>query len=79
MTEAKSKPQRPFSMEHTEAKTKIINAVNEATEIHGIPFYLLEDMLFGIYLQTKDCARLERENAARIYNKQLQESEEQKG
>jgi hypothetical protein len=73
----KKKPIRPFSLEYADAKSKIIRAINEATQIHGVPFYLLEEILSGVLNQVKECARLEKEKAMREYNKQLQEVEAQ--
>lgn len=69
----KAKPTRPFSLEYAEAKNKIINAVNEATQKHGVPFYLLEELFAVITRQVEEQARNERERAKANYEQQLAE------
>jgi hypothetical protein len=71
----KTKPLRPFSLEYDEAKSKIYRAVNEATQLHGVPCYLLEGVINEVSRQVKEQADLEREQARRTWEKRLTESE----
>ena len=71
------KKEKPFSLEYAEAKSKIVNAVNEATQVHGVPFYLLEDLIGNILQEVRNCADNERRNAQASYEKQIAESEKE--
>ena len=51
--------QRPFSMEYVEAKNKIVNAINEANRVNGVPCYLLESILSDLLSQVRECAKKE--------------------
>lgn len=73
------KETKPFSLDYAEAKRKVVNAVNEATQVHGVPFYLLEDVLENILCQVKQCAENERRNAQVSYEKQIAESKKEEG
>lgn len=67
------KPVRPFSLKYDEAKSKIVSAINEATQIHGVPFYLLESMVGEMLAQVRENARTERERAKAAHDKGLAE------
>lgn len=71
--ENRKKPVRPFSLDYEEAKSKIAEAVNEATQI--VPFCLLEDMISDLARQVQECARNERERARISYERELAEYE----
>lgn len=71
----KEKPIRPFSLDYADAKSKIYKAVNEAVQLHGVPFYLLEDVLADLSRSVKERANLEREKATRDYEQKLAEYE----
>lgn len=62
---------RPFSMEYAEAKSKILNAVNEANRINGVPCYLLESIISDILSQVRECAKKEHNEAKLLYERQL--------
>ena len=74
---AENKPIRPFSMEYAEAKRNISNAINEAIQLHGVPCYMLEDILLNNLHQVREGAKAERENALIKYNQQLKEAEKE--
>lgn len=71
----KERPVRPFSMDYTEAKNKIIGAVNEATQIHGVPLYLLGEILENVLHQVKSGAKAECDKARSNFEKQMAEYE----
>lgn len=77
--QVKAKPVRPFSMEYMEAKDKIIKSINEATQIHGVPFYLLEELIADISHQIQANAKAERERAKITYEQQLAEYKKAEG
>lgn len=72
---SKNQPTKPLILELTEAKTKIIKAINEALQVHKIPCSLLELILADNLSQIKEGARIERENAATLYKQQMKEYE----
>ena len=67
---------RPFVMEYTEAKNKIVVAVNEAMRVHKIPCFLLESILSDILHQVESGAKAEKEDAATKYEQQLAATKE---
>ena len=73
MSNEQTKPKKPFALEHEEAKTEIIEAVNNAHSVHGVPFVFLEDTLTILLYQVKENARAEREMARQSYEKQMEE------
>lgn len=77
--EQKNKPVRPFSLEYEDAKKKIVNAINEATQTHGVPFYMLEEILANIAAQVRENANHERQTAALTYGQKMAEWEAKEG
>ena len=76
MNGKKTKPSVPFALLHEDAENKIFDAVNESAKVNKIPFFLLEGILTNILHQVREQAQAERENAAKLYEKQLAEYEE---
>ena len=72
----KTKPERPFSLEHADAKNNIGNAITDAVK-RGVPCYLLEEILSGFLHQVRAGAESERKSAREKYEKQLAEYEKQ--
>ena len=71
--ESKNKPRIPLALLHEDAENKIFNAVNESAKVNKIPFFLLEGILTNILHQVREQAKVERENATRAYEKQMEE------
>lgn len=68
---SEKKPILPLCMRLDEAEVKIFNAINESAKI--IPFYQIEGILTNLLHQVREQADAERDRAASIYEKQLQE------
>ena len=51
--------QKPFILEMDEAKTEIIQSINNAIQVHKLPFYILDMILEGITTQIKEAAKNE--------------------
>lgn len=68
---SEKKPILPLCLRHEEAENKIFNAVNESAKI--IPFYQIEGILTNLLHQVREQANAERDKAARLYEKQLEE------
>lgn len=75
MKEKQPKSTLPFLAEYTNAKNKIVNAVNEAMTVHKIPCYLLESVISDILHQIESGAKLERERTMKEYEQQQQKTE----
>ena len=69
----KTEPTIPFVLRYDSAENKIFSAVNESAKVEKIPFYLLEGILTNILHQVREQASAERENATRLYEKQMEE------
>ena len=54
-----NKIERPLILEIDEAKKEIVDVINNASQKHGVPFYVLEMILSGIYRQVSDAAKME--------------------
>lgn len=54
---------RPFILEIDEAKKEIIQSINNAIQVHKLPFYILDMVLEGITAQVKEGAKNELEMA----------------
>ena len=54
-----NKIQKPFILEMDEAKTEIIQVINNAMHVHKMPCYVLEMMLSEIFTQIKEGAKNE--------------------
>lgn len=70
-----NKPTKPFILEYAEAKNKIITAINEAIQEHGVPCVLLESVLSEALQTVKAGALSEKNNVLNAYNKQLADYE----
>ena len=54
-----NKIQKPFILEMDEAKTEIIQVINNAIQVRKLPLYLLDMMLSEISTQIKEGAKQE--------------------
>lgn len=54
-----NKIQKPFILEMDEAKTEIVQVINNAIQIHQLPLYLVDMILSEIYAQIKEGAKQE--------------------
>ena len=54
-----NKIQKPFILEMDEAKSEIIQAINNAIQVHNMPFYLVDMILSEIIPQIKEGAKNE--------------------
>lgn len=55
--------QKPLILEIEEAKTKLVEAVNKAIQVHKLPCYIVDLILQGIVAQVKEGAKQELEMA----------------
>jgi hypothetical protein len=51
--------QRPLILEIDEAKAEIIQSINDALQIHKLPFYIVDMILSEISTQVKEGAKNE--------------------
>lgn len=54
-----NKIQKPFILEMDEAKSEIIQAINNAIRVHNVPLYLVDMILSEIGPQIKEGAKQE--------------------
>ena len=55
--------QKPLILEIEEAKAELVEAVNNAIQVHKLPCYMVDLILQGIVAQVKEGARQELEMA----------------
>ena len=55
--------QRPFILEMDEAKMEIVQVINNAIQVHKLPFYIVDMILSNICSQVKEGAKNELEMA----------------
>lgn len=55
--------QKPLILEIEEAKTELVQAVNNAIQVHKLPCYMVDLILQGIVAQVKEGAKQELEMA----------------
>lgn len=55
--------QKPLILEIEEAKVELVQAVNNAIQVHKLPCYMVDLILQGIVAQVKEGARQELEMA----------------
>jgi hypothetical protein len=55
--------QKPLILEIEEAKAELVQAVNNAIQVHKLPCYMVDLILQGIVAQVKEGARQELEMA----------------
>lgn len=70
-----TQPKKPFVLQYEEAEKDIFNAVSKSAKVNGVPFYLLEGILTNLLHQVREQAKIERDNAERLYEKELEEYE----
>lgn len=51
--------QKPLILEIDEAKTELINVINNAIQVHRLPLYIVDMMLTEIGTQIRDGAKSE--------------------
>lgn len=54
-----NKVRKPIILEIDEAKTEIIQSINNALQIHGLPFYIVDMILSELGTQVKEGAKNE--------------------
>lgn len=59
--------QKPLCLALIDAKKEIFDTINRVSKQNNIPYYLLESIVNEAALQVANCAKIERENAAREY------------
>lgn len=57
------KEKRPLILEIDEAKAEIIQVINNAIQVHGLPCYIVDMILSNISAQVKEGAKNELEMA----------------
>ena len=57
--EEKTKVVRPFCLELQDARVEIMAAISKSAQQHGIPFYLLKDIIADALRQVENGARVE--------------------
>ena len=68
-----NKIQKPFILEMDEAKTEIIQVINNAIQVRKLPCYILDTLLSEISAQIKECAKQELAMA----RQQMEQSDEE--
>ena len=53
------KVKRPFILEMDEAKREIVQSINNAINVHGLPLYIVDMILSELCAQVKDGAKQE--------------------
>ena len=54
-----NKIQKPFILEMEEAKQEIIQSINNAIQVHGVPFTIVDMILSEVGSQVKEGAKQE--------------------
>lgn len=67
------KVQRPFILEMDDAKKEIVQSINNAIQVHGLPMYLVDMILSELYAQVKEGAKQELTMARQQEEKQDEE------
>lgn len=73
MADKKKEPARPLCLELQDAQTEIFGTIKKIAEKRGLPWYLLEYIVTDAAKQVAENARQERQGAAAMYEKQLEE------
>lgn len=76
--ECNTPPVRPTCLELVDAKKDICDLINDIATRRRVPFYLIEGILAEVTKQAAECAKLERENAQIIYERQVAEFEKKR-
>ena len=69
------KPQVPLCIRRARATEELVNAVNSIADKHGIPFYILDDILFRICSEVREGVERELSAAAGSYSSLISEYE----
>ena len=67
------KVQRPFILEVDDAKKEIVQSINNAIQVHGLPMYLVDMILSELCAQVKEGAKQELAMAKAQVEKQDEE------
>ncbi len=67
------KPKRPFQLEYEDANKEIVNAIINASQIHGVPFYLIVGIVENALHQCKENANKELAITMKKYDKEMAE------
>jgi hypothetical protein len=66
-------PTRPLCLGLEDAENEITMAIEQASNKHGLPCYLIEPIVSRILTRLQSGKKIELENAKREYEKQLEE------
>ena len=69
----KTEPVRPFWLRYADAKSEVFNAISSAMQIHGVPMFLMENILTEALNQVKAGANNEMQTASESYQAQMEE------
>ena len=69
----KTEPVRPFCLRYADAKSEVFNAINTAMQMHGVPMFLMENILTEALNQVKAGAIEEMQSASESYQAQMDE------
>lgn len=69
----KTEPIRPFCLRYADARSEVFNAINAAMQIHGVPMFLMENILTEALNQVKAGANNEMQTASESYQAQMEE------
>lgn len=69
----KTEPIRPFCLRYADARSEVFNAINAAMQIHGVPMFLMENILTEALNQVKTGANNEMQTASESYQAQMEE------
>lgn len=75
--EEKKEMQRPFIVEVDEVKSEMIQVINNAMQVRGLPCYIIDMVLSELVTQVKDGAKQELAMARAQMQQQEQISEEE--
>ena len=64
-----NKIQKPFILEMDEAKLEIIQVINNAIQVHKLPFYIIDMILSDVGTQIKEGAK----NELKMAKQQIEE------
>ena len=67
------KVQRPFILEVDDAKKEIVQSINNAIQVHGLPLYIVDMILSELSSQVKEGAKQELAMAKAQVEKQDEE------
>ena len=68
-----TEPMRPFCLRYADARSEVFNSINAAMRIHGVPMFLMENILTEALNQIKVGANHEMQTASESYQAQMEE------